>query len=62
MADNILKIALENPTVESLIKLLQELAEAYKKLEAKCDQLERENERLRRQLNVNFLRFVTLKP
>ena len=53
MADNILKIALENPTVESLIKLLQELAEAYKKLEAKCDQLERENERLRRQLNNN---------
>ena len=53
MAENILNIAMENPTVESLTKALRELVVAYKKLEAKCEKLERENERLRRQLNNN---------
>lgn len=60
MAENLLKITLENPTIESLTQALYKVVDAYdhiaeenKKLVAKCEELERENERLRRQLNNN---------
>ena len=60
MAENIFKIALENPTIESLTQALYKVIDAYnnlaeenKNLVAKCEELERENERLRRQLNNN---------
>mgnify|MGYP000741805869 CR=1 FL=1 len=51
--DKIIESALNNPTVESLTQALLYVVNAYKALEVKCEQLERENERLRRQLNNN---------
>ena len=60
MEEDMLRISLENPTVESLTQALykvidayKQLAEKHKKIEAKCAKLERENERLRRQINNN---------
>jgi len=58
--EDMLRISLENPTMESLTQALykvidayKQLAENHKKLEAKCAKLECENERLRRQINNN---------